>query len=309
MGLDSEAAARSGRDTAASPPRDGSGAFFGLHIPKCAGTTLLRRVQSGLPGHSIHQTTSIRTGFLNGQPPFLALGRYDQLRFVFGHSVHEEMIKRLPRPPTVFTGMREPMARLRSSLGWRERMRRDGFKGPSLEEMAAKIRNPMCWFILQRFPTLAGREGSPAERAMNALRAFSFCYFTDTFEDWADLVFERLGIHPERVNHRVASEPPPDVKIDPNALAEDTELYARARDHFAQRPISARALAPTDRIARFHKEAERSDAVRSFWYEECLREYRGWSMLPEVAEQRARQAAELRMEADFLKASSAPKAS
>jgi hypothetical protein len=271
-------------------------AFLGLHVPKCAGTTLLRRASSCLPGHAIHQSTSHRTNFLQGNLSFLALARYDQLRFVFGHTIHEEMIKQLPTPPILFTGLRDPEARLRSYLGWQRHLNNAGHKTRSVEEMLSNTRNPMCRFIVQRFPTLAGTSGTPAERAMNALQAFTYCYFPDTLEAFAEVMFGQLGIDPEKANHRIAEQPPPDVEIGDDILKHDRILYERARAHFLRMPLSPKCLSPTDRVIRFHSKPQQQSVLRDFLHKEQKLEYQRWNVLADVRQHLEAQIGELQME-------------
>ena len=271
-------------------------AFLGLHIPKCAGTTLLRRATSRLPGHAVHQSTSHRSNFLQGNLSFLALARYDQLRFVFGHSVHEEMIRRLPVPPILFTGLREPEARLRSYLGWQRELRDVGHSTETIEDTLSRIRDPMCWFIIKRFPTLAGASGNPAERAMNALRAFTYCYFPDTLERFAKVMFRQLGIKPSKINDRIAALPPPAVRIDPDILENDRILYELARKHFAWVPLSRDSLSPTERVIQFHSEPPQPGVLRDFLHQQQMFEYRGWNILADVRQHLKARIDELQLE-------------
>jgi hypothetical protein len=270
--------------------------FLGLHVPKCAGTTLLRRAASRLPGHAVHQSTSHRTNFLQGNLSFLALARYDQLRFVFGHSVHEEMIKRLPVPPILFTGLREPEARLRSYLGWQRHLRDEGHPTETVEEALSKTRDPMCWFIIKRFPTLAGTSGTPAERSMNALRGFTYCYFPDTLERFAKVMFRQLGIEPRKTHHRIAEQLPPDVRIDPDILKNDKILYELAREHFMRVPLSRDGLSPTERVIQFHSEPPRQGVLRDFLHQQQMFEYRGWNILADVRQHLESRIDELQLE-------------
>jgi hypothetical protein len=290
-----------GADDAGRPTGEEEGGlpppiFLGLHIPKCAGTTLLRRAMSRLPGHAVHQSTSHRTNFLQGNLSFLALARYDHLRFVFGHSVHEEMIKRLPAPPILFTGLREPEARLRSYLGWQRHLRDEGQPTETLEEALFKTRDPMCWFIINRFPTLAGTSGTPAERAMNALRAFTYCYFPDTLERFARLMFRQLGIKPKKTNYRVAEQAPLDVRIDPGILNNDRILYELAREHFMRVPLSRDCLLPTERVIRFHSEPPQQSVLRDFLHKQQRFEYREWNILADVRQHLESRIDELQLE-------------
>ena len=72
--------------------------LVGLHIPKCAGSTLLERVLSVLPRDEVYQNTSIIRNFFEGRPEFLEIKNKQKLRFVWGHSIQEEMLKLLQNP-------------------------------------------------------------------------------------------------------------------------------------------------------------------------------------------------------------------
>ena len=85
---------------------------------------------------------------------------------------------------------------------------------------------------------------------MRALTAFSLCYFPDTLERCADLIFGRMGIESQRTNHRISSDPAREIDIDPEAIRHDLDLYERARERFAD--PSAEALEPTEAVRRLH---------------------------------------------------------
>jgi hypothetical protein len=205
------------------------------------------------------------------------------------------MIKRLPVPPILFTGLREPEARLRSYLGWQRHLRDEGHPADSIEETLSKTRDPMCWFIVNRFPTLAGKSGTPAERAMQALRAFTYCYFPDTLERFAKVMFRHLGIKPKKTNYRVAEQPPPEVRIDPDILKNDRILYELAREHFSQVPLSS-DLSPTERVIRFHSEPPQPGVLRDFLHKQQMFEYRGWNLLADVRQHLESRIDELQLE-------------
>jgi hypothetical protein len=191
------------------------------------------------------------------------------------------MIKRFPVPPILFTGLREPEARLRSYLGWQRHLRDEGHPAETIDETLSKTRDPMCWFIINRFPTLAGTSGTPAERAMNALRAFTYCYFPDSLERFAKVMFRQLGIKPKKANYRVAEQPPPEVRIDPEILKNDRILYELAREHFSQVSLSY-DLSPKERAIQFHSEPPQESVLRDFLHKQQMFEYRGWNILTDV---------------------------
>ena len=90
--------------------------LFGLHVPKCGGTTVLMRAMSRLPYNQVYQCTHFVRNFHENRMEFAHLNDYEQLKLVFGHLLHEEMLKPGAGPIRLFTGLREPRSRLRSHL-------------------------------------------------------------------------------------------------------------------------------------------------------------------------------------------------
>jgi len=131
--------------------------FVGLHIPKCAGTSFLDMARDVLPAHQLFQNTSIIMNWNDGRPEFLDINDYAALRVVWGHSIHEQMLYRL-NAPILFTGMREPVARLISEARYQVDLRERQGIPFDVRAWLPKQRNPMTWFIINRFPTLAERE-------------------------------------------------------------------------------------------------------------------------------------------------------
>ncbi|CAN5807122.1 hypothetical protein BH23PSE1_BH23PSE1_11740 [soil metagenome] len=275
--------------------------FVGLHIPKCAGTSFLRMALEALPRHEVYQNTSIIMNWRDGQPEFLDIHDHARLRVVWGHSVHEEMLRYL-KEPVLFTGLREPVARLVSEARYQIDLRRRQEREPiDLAAWLARQRNPMTWFIINRFPTLAERDNkalTPFEKARTALQSFHHVYFTDTFGPSIAAVFEALGVTPpaeKEANAGVLKDL--DIAVDLEPLQYDLQLYAWAKERFGGRALDPAAPMP-EPLSAFLARPPRSEALEQFLFRSQAGEYSGWKALDAVIEDRVARATRLLKEAE-----------
>ena len=79
----------------------------GLHIPKCAGTSLLTLLERVFGPEACYQTTSFVRNFRERRPEFFEIPDPRRLRVVWGHYVQGQMLHYLNAPLFV-TGLREP---------------------------------------------------------------------------------------------------------------------------------------------------------------------------------------------------------
>jgi hypothetical protein len=272
--------------------------FVGLHVPKCAGTTLLNRVQSSLPSDQIFQNTSIILNFQQKREDFLHIRAKHRLRFIWGHAIHEEMLKFFGPQTILITGLREPIERFRSELHYTVRLARQQRRPcPDIEGYIKRVRNPMCHFLIARFPTIAGETGTPADRAINVIDAFHYVYFSETFEETAGAIFKAMGISPKPVNSNIASEARGDsFDINMDFHKHDIAVYAHACARF--RGVSPEhAFSATSTIfANFLVTPIKMNVLRDFLWNSAFNEYNNWKALPEVFEERKRQIEELEYE-------------
>ena len=275
--------------------------LVGLHIPKCAGTTLLDRVASCLPAHSIYQTTSFIKNYREGAPEFPQMQSHDQLRFIFGHWVHEEMVKSIGKRCILFTGLREPIQRFISLINYQSRLsllqgREKVTTLKALDELEPGDYNQMCWTLIGRFPSLAGEKGSPADRAFRVLQNFHLVYFAENFEQTADAIFRILGIAPKAVNVNEAVEKVTDFPIDKNLLKYDIELYARAREAFYEIKPSESLRRARPAIAQLMVTPPDPARLRDFLYRRMFKEYQDWVGIDTIIESRIKLIEELSAE-------------
>ena len=82
---------------------------IGLHIPKCAGTSLMTHVRQQMVDGQYYLFSSFYQNQQDSRPEFFDILNKDDLLFIFGHSMNEHMFKVLhDRPTYLFTGLRDP---------------------------------------------------------------------------------------------------------------------------------------------------------------------------------------------------------
>lgn len=210
----------------------GKATLFGLHIPKCAGTSLLAAVRKHLSKDQIFQSTSLIENWRTGRPDFLEIKDYSKLVFVWGHWLHEEMLKFFDKP-VLFTGLRDPRDRIESEYFFDRRLRlAQGRKILSPEEWLRNRRDPMCQFIVSRFPTLSGK-GTLFERARSVLECFNFVYFTNDLSGPARLILNHIGVDFEGVpGENVRPDICERIYVEEGQIENDMLLYRWAKETF-----------------------------------------------------------------------------
>jgi hypothetical protein len=273
----------------------------GLHIPKCAGTTILDRVCASIPRALIYQNTSLIRNFQENNDDAIPFDLNNNFQFVWGHSIHEQMLKLFDPQPLLITGLREPIARLKSEIRYKARLAQHrGLPQPDLDRVIQITTNPICQFLVERFPIIAGDRGSLADRAMNVITACDYVYFTENFETSAGAIFEAMGIAPPAISSNLAPEGTADAfAIDASQHASDIELYRRAWDRY--RTISPdRASSERNRVLeRFRSTPFDRDALRRFIWEAACLEYNEWGILPAVIQKKRQQLQALEAEISY----------
>ncbi len=265
--------------------------YVGLHIPKCAGTSFLRSAQSGLLPHQLYQNTSIIQNWQKGQPEFFDIQDYSRLRLLWGHSIHEQMLHYVSSP-VLFTGMRDPIERLVSEARYRVDLAAKQGHPFNMKDWLARVKNPMCWFIIHRFPILAERGNpflTPFQRAKKVLETFDFVYFSENFNKGAEQILHNLGVKCEPVVANEGARKDIAVKIDESNLKLDIELYRWARSEFYDRRTNRNKY--QNRNLKKFLSTKRDEAVlEDFLFASQAGEYKSWNVLDLALEEKMKQA-------------------
>lgn len=162
--------------------------FVGLHMPKCYGTTIIEAIAPLMKGDFL-QISNLRMNriWLNY---YLMRGRVNEAQLIFGHLVHEEILGMIDRDFFLFSGLRRPDSRLHSEARYLRRTRGEQF---DLQAWLGEQDNPMCSYLLQRFPSQIDPDLSVLENAIGIIDKFNFVYTEQNFLAFSQFLFNQLG--------------------------------------------------------------------------------------------------------------------
>ncbi len=240
----------------------------GLHITKCAGTTLALHVRAQLPPKRWYLCSGFRDMQELGYLEFAERLNIDEMRFVFGHFVHESLFSVAgERPLFLFTGIRAPVERAISEFHHISKIRRRASRNPpSPDEFFSMRKNTMCFEILRAFPSLAASaRGSLSERAIQVSQMFDFIYDTVDFETSVQPLLKLMNIRNEDMRAVNVRETETGAGTEDIAAAE-AELRARCPEFFDQDEALFRFLQPkTGKLRPFAGDNGAASAYRKRW--------------------------------------------
>lgn len=258
--------------------------LVGLHIPKCAGTSILNMAQQNLPAEQIYQNTSFHKNFAQGRPEFFEIRNTGRLRFVWGHFIHEEMLKYFENP-FIFTYLREPRERLISNFLFMQRLRA-AQKKPQLDWenwIKSTGRNPVCHFIIRAFPELAG-SGDLLKKSQNVLNIFDFVGLTESFDKTSSEILSILNISPKVAKSNTTNYNGEVFEIPEKIIDIDLKLYSWAKERFSQKVDLQFEPDEISRRQSFLSEPKRDAVLRSWLARALAQEYADFSISERGAE-------------------------
>lgn len=225
--------------------RERNAIYIFLHIPKTAGTSLVRGIKEALaPGeyldlYGVHRTTDIIARELAELPP----ERVAKIRFAAGHQVWYGIHEVLGRPAKYITFLRSPVARILSCYRMMRRDLSNGFNPvilkhcPTFAKYVSSVNHPL---VANHMAVMLARRGAAAnhnaddcwrvnnawmERADVNLANFWFVGFQESYEADCRLLCERMGIPCTiRRERRAADEEPDDLEITAADVARGRDL-------------------------------------------------------------------------------------
>ena len=274
----------------------------GLHIPKCAGTSLLTLLERVFGPEACYQTTSFVRNFRERRPEFFEIPDRRRLRVVWGHYVHEQMLHYL-NAPLLVTGLREPRQRLESDVRFQICLHDHIGRAPfDPESWIQKIDNPICRFIIERFPALSLPESGPDslfERAKAALECFDSVLFMDTLEQDVAKLCQRLGITSVTVPRSNEGELLDlDIDLSSAKTDEDDALYDWAREAFVHR----RHCRNSNRVKleKFLQMESDQGALERFLNRYQCAEYKQWGVLEQVLAEKRKKISRLNRQVSYF---------
>lgn len=168
--------------------------LFGLHVPKCAGTSILNTAKNILDESQVYQSTAFIENYKNNKNEFYEITNKDNLRFVFGHHLYDEMIKWFD-DVYLFTFIRSPEERCLSEYAYLKRLRAKLSLPPlSVSDYLAN-RTSMCDFIISRFPGFVSNSGgTKSDKAISILSKFDYVGDIASLPGFSNVFSRILGI-------------------------------------------------------------------------------------------------------------------
>ncbi len=222
-------------------------ALIFLHIPKTAGTTLNRIIESQYSPFSVFTMDPFRIRATAERFKRLSVARRRRLRVVRGHLLYG-LHAFLPQGATYVTLLREPVARVVSAYHFilrrplhplHRKLRREKLKIEDCLRLFPQRQNLQCKFI-------AGVDDGTIEGTrlleiakQNLAKSFSVIGITERFEESLVLMAETFGWQiPVYGNCKVAKKQPPLDEVAAEAIREhnrlDLELYEFGKGLFEE---------------------------------------------------------------------------
>lgn len=283
--------------------------LVGLHIPKCAGTSILSAHVTAIPAGRLHQSTALFQNYRYGALDFHHMPHVaiQELLGVWGHCVHEQILRKANELDNVvlWTVLRDPVERTKSDLAFQQRQA--SALGLPFDPGAALLamQDLMCRYILERFPSFDPGSGALADRAVHALEHFDAVLDVANSGQISAFLKFFLNRNIELPTENVAPPASSTMAFDEDMILEvtsnDRELYER----FAGRASSLQPDALLVQNAEKHANRvallpDSDEHLRTFMLENLFREYDGYGVLGQAIASRRKLAISLLLEADGL---------
>jgi hypothetical protein len=209
--------------------------LIGLHVTKCAGTTLATHVRRNLPPRKWYLCSSAWNMEHEAAQDLADRLDYNEIVFAFGHYIHESLFQVFDgRPMVWFTGIREPISRSVSEYHQVCKVRAKAGQPPLTAGEFLKIRaNSMCKEFLRAFPTIETNvAGGLADKAKAAAQMFDLIYGTEDFERSVEPLLKIIGVKSAGMTAvNVTGE---DAKSNEFLLTQQHEIERAGPEHFDQ---------------------------------------------------------------------------
>ena len=220
---------------------------IGLHITKCAGTTLMSSMRRLLTEDQYVLISSFYENIVSSRADIWDVVEFKRIKFVFGHYVHEDLLE-LFSPGAIwalylFTGVREPCSRAISQY---YQLYKVTGSAPDIPSFIQGYGSSMCDEIIRAFPSLANQVlDSPKWLCAAAiLTAFDYIYSTEQYAETIGPVFDSIGLAAPAVDSLAARDNVRITDLDSRVVAhvtsametsDDTLLYSLIKPAIGQK--------------------------------------------------------------------------
>jgi hypothetical protein len=196
----------------------------------------------------IYQSSSIITNYWNNRLEYIFAPYPEQFRVLFGHWLHEEMLKKALGTPCLVTSIREPISRFKSQYKFDLKIANENdFDIRSRDEFLKLNSNVYAEYLLNTFPSIAIKYDSKLDACLAILKIFDVLYESVDFDKKAPILANKLGIDlkgmPKRVN---ISENETDIPFSDAEISQcnsiDLEIYRVFSEAKNENPASDNPL-------------------------------------------------------------------
>jgi hypothetical protein len=253
--------------------------FFGLHVPKCAGTSVLSELKK-IFGDDIYQSTSLISNFRNEKEDLL--DNFPNLPFkgYFGHHFCDELLKVIKEEIFLFTFLRNPVERALSDYKYINRMNLDvGLAELDFEKFVERVPS-MTSFIVDRFPGLVDKCEAKSPRwkkAASVLKKFDYVGDSSDLTSFQSVFKKEFGVDLDlsiKKNKAPTQESKGDFYLKEKlytALEEDILLYQWVKELWAD---SREECDNSKNISLFSKQAINEDRLYNFHARSLIVEFK-----------------------------------
>lgn len=202
-------------------------------MTKCAGTSLAISIRDALPLASSYICSSFTNNIAESREDLSERHSAD-IRFIFGHYVHESLLAIYSDRPLYLTiGLRHPVDRAISEYHHLCRVRRDaGLPVLAAQAFLEERQNTMCREILRAFPSYSTSVNANAKDALRAIELFDVVYDDETLGRAMSFITSVMQIEPvpiPRYNQRFI-----DATVESYQRSQENEVLAQAELYFAE---------------------------------------------------------------------------
>ena len=272
--------------------------LFGLHIPRCAGTSLLTGATRQLAPEQMYQAISLAKNWWRSQFELEWIFFKDQLDLIWGHYVQEEMIRYFNKSVILFTGLREPRERMRSQVHYVNRIQSfQGLPPVQLDRYLSENKNFMCRYIVERFFSMSSGD-SMLERAISVIEKFNYVYFTDDYKATISPIYKALAIQPVELRDNVSEEGEELFAIADEFVNDDIQLYKQAEIMFRGKEDQLHTELSSTWL--FRQTPPDLSLLRKYMFQTRLDEFKSWGILNDVITHRKMMVESMQAEIEFL---------